>query len=63
MKEGLAGQVVDIILADVPYGLRSSWREPDDMAIGERTPMWKMLDALRPVLSEHTVVAIAWSTF
>jgi 23S rRNA (guanine2535-N1)-methyltransferase len=45
---------VDLVLADVPYGQHSAWR-----ASGKLDPLWQMLEALRPILSATSIVAIA----
>jgi len=53
---GLAGQPVDLVLADVPYGHLSAWSAA---AGGSESPLWYMLDALLAVLPDHAVVAVA----
>jgi hypothetical protein len=54
----LAGWAPDFVLADVPYGQHTAWQgahTTDDA----HTPLWWLLDALRPSLHATTVVAIA----
>lgn len=58
IERGIAGQAIDIVIADVPYGQRSSWHTSDESLAGEMSLVEPMLAALRPVLSEETVVAI-----
>ncbi len=46
---------VDLVLSDLPYGQLTAWQ-------GERKtqqPIWHLLEQLRPVLHEHSVVALA----
>ena len=50
----LADTPIDIVLTDVPYGLRSVWQGAHS---GE--PTWALLDALRGVLAPGGLVAIA----
>ena len=48
---------VDIVFTDVPYGRHSYWHDSDP---GQHSdPLASMLDALRPVLSPSSIVAIA----
>lgn len=58
IKQGLAGQKIDIVIADVPYGQRSSWQSSDESLAGEDSLVEPMLAALLPVVSHETVVAI-----
>jgi hypothetical protein len=50
---------VDIVVTDVPYGQRSEWRIAGTTATPSRSPTWRLLQALLPLLSAHAVVAIA----
>lgn len=54
IAQQLRGGAVNLVLSDVPYGQHSVWR-----ASGEQDPLWQMLEALRPILSATSVVAIA----
>lgn len=49
----LGAQSVGVVITDVPYNRLSAWQgdAPD--------PLWRMLEALRPVLSPGAVVAVA----
>lgn len=58
ISQGIAGQKIDIVLADVPYGQLSNWQSSDDLLAGEKSLVEPMLAALLPVLSPETVVAI-----
>jgi tRNA G10 N-methylase Trm11 len=51
----LRGIEIDVVIADVPYGQRSAWQS----AAGAMNAAWRMLDALRHILSTRAVVAIA----
>jgi len=57
VQQGTAGLKIDIVLADVPYGWRTAWQEISNP--GNRSPIWRMLEALRPALQPETVIAIA----
>jgi 23S rRNA (guanine2535-N1)-methyltransferase len=54
LKEGLQGIPVDIVFTDIPYGQHSEWQD-----IPAENPAWAMLEALRKVLSETSIVAVA----
>ncbi|MGH3486872.1 MAG: hypothetical protein ACRDP8_02985 [Actinopolymorphaceae bacterium] len=59
----LEPQSIDIMIADVPYGQRSRWLADDhaDDAtpdLSGPTPVWRLLDTLRPFLSPDPVVAV-----
>ncbi len=50
----LGARAVDVVITDVPYNRLSAWQgdaAPD--------PLWRMLEALRPVLAPGAIVAIA----
>lgn len=53
----LRAQLVDIVITDVPYNRLAAWQ--GDAAIAEADPLWRMLEALRPVLAPGAVVAVA----
>jgi tRNA G10 N-methylase Trm11 len=53
LRERLAGNRVDIVFTDVPYGQHSQWQGAG------ANPIHAMLDALLSVLSSDSVVAIA----
>jgi len=57
--EKLAGRKVDVVISDIPYGWHSSWQIPDASQASTLSPAWQMLEALLPVLSLGSVVAIA----
>ena len=52
----LAGNRVDIVLSDLPYGSMSSWQVEREAS---NPPAWAMLDALLPNLGPGTVLALA----
>jgi hypothetical protein len=59
LQENMKDTAVDIVFADVPYGLHSQWHIPDsDNEIDH--PMWWMLDAVLGVLLPTSIVAIAF---
>lgn len=49
---------VDIVITDVPYNRLSAW-QGDGVAVVTSDPLWRMLEALRPVLAPGAVVAVA----
>ena len=55
----LAGQRIDVVISDVPYGQHSTWQESKSSLLSSQSPLWHMLDALLPTLSANAVVAIA----
>ena len=58
LRANLKGVAVDIVFADVPYGLHSHWQNPDSNPDSGNS-LWRMLDALLGVLAPTSVVAIA----
>ncbi len=59
LAEGLAETEVDVVIADIPYGWHSSWQGTGSRSATAASPLWQMLQALRPVLDLVSVVAIA----
>jgi hypothetical protein len=60
VQRGLESTTVplaDVIFADVPYGSKSFWK--DGQSDTGPDPLWRLLEALRPVLAPGAVVAIA----
>lgn len=55
----LKGRKVDIIITDVPYGQQSTWQRFDPTTSLPSNFLWSMLDALLPILSPETIVAVA----
>jgi len=53
----LGAQSVDVVITDVPYNRLSAWQ--GDAAATVADPLWRMLEALRPVLTPGAVVAVA----
>jgi hypothetical protein len=49
--------IVDMVIADVPYGIHSAWSSGVRVEIAD--PLWLLLEALKPVLAPSAVVAIA----
>jgi tRNA G10 N-methylase Trm11 len=52
----LYGEQIDIVITDVPYGIHSTWQTAT--LTEPRDTVWQMLQALLPVLSAQSVVAI-----
>jgi 23S rRNA (guanine2535-N1)-methyltransferase len=52
----IASRSVDVVFTDVPYGWHSRWQGAEQSAASN--PLGSMLEALLPVLSETSVVAI-----
>ena len=54
---------VDLVIADVPYGQRSGWHGaaaiPSVGSSPTPSPVWRLLEALRPIVAPHGIVAIA----
>ncbi len=60
IQQGLGGQPVDIVLADVPYGWHSSWQKREVESEKQDQPeMRRMLEALQVVLTPGALVAVA----
>jgi 23S rRNA (guanine2535-N1)-methyltransferase len=59
LRSGLAGTQVDMVISDIPYGQHSSWRSANPADPAPRRPIWRMLEALTPLLAPGAVVAIA----
>ena len=59
MRAGLAGTAVDLVIADVPYGQQTAWATLDEESPSAEPPLWRLLEALRPNLTAHAIVAIA----
>lgn len=47
----------DLVISDIPYGMRSHWQLPEGKPQAE--PVWLLLENLRDALGEGAVVAIA----
>jgi hypothetical protein len=52
----LRDAVIDIFLADVPYGWQAEWQGVERDSC--ENPIWQMLEALMPVVSPRSVIAI-----
>ena len=59
LNQSLAGQTIDIVLTDIPYGQKTSWTLPAGENDSLPFPAWRMLEALLGVLSPHSLVAVA----
>lgn len=55
----LSAETIQLVLCDIPYGQQSSWDLPADNPAQGSSPVWRLLEALRSVLSPAAVVAIA----
>lgn len=56
LAEPLRDLPVDIVFADIPYGLHSQWRSSDPVAGSD--PLWSLLDTLRDVVAPAGIVAV-----
>ncbi len=56
LQRGLNGATADIVITDIPYGQHSAWQ---GTLHDESHPVWNLLDALRAVLSQAGLVAVA----
>jgi 23S rRNA (guanine2535-N1)-methyltransferase len=54
----LSGQQVDLILSDVPYGQHAQWQQASPTS-ADQPLLWQMLEAVKPILSATSMVAIA----
>ena len=57
IQAGLNGMRPDLVFSDIPYGWKSNWVVEDD-ADGA-TPVWRMLEALKPCLAPGALIAVA----
>ena len=55
----LGQETIDLVITDVPYGRSSSWITSSEQQADRASQIDCLLEALRPVLSPHAVVAIA----
>lgn len=57
LQAHFAGETVDIVMTDLPYGQRTAWRglaaDPD-----APSPEWRLLEALRGIVHPASVVAV-----
>ncbi len=56
LRAGLQGTLVDIVIADVPYGQHAHWQQADS---GAPDPLGQMLEALVSVIGPASLVAVA----
>ncbi len=56
LRDALRGARVDIVITDVPYGRHSEWKQA---AGADQPPQWRMLEALRGILSPGGLAAVA----
>ncbi len=59
LQKELNGETIHLVISDVPYGQLSAWQVPAGSEPAVHSPIWLMLDALRSVLVQNAVVAIA----
>jgi hypothetical protein len=59
IQNGLAGEAIHLVISDVPYGHLSAWHQGEEATPGANGPIWRMLDALLPALTDDALVAIA----
>jgi hypothetical protein len=57
LARGLSGTSIDLVISDVPYGRLTAWSSSDGNANNQ--PLQRMLEALLPLLSPQSLVAIA----
>lgn len=55
LQPQLAGESVDIVLTDIPYGQHSQWQGRTPAG---RSPSWAMLEALLAVVRSNSLVAV-----
>jgi 23S rRNA (guanine2535-N1)-methyltransferase len=68
MRQGLAGQAMDLVITDIPYGWKSTWSFDETLSEGARpsqtsandpAPVARLLDALHSLLPARCLLAIA----
>ena len=59
LRRNLEGKKADVVITDVPYGQRSTWQVSDTGGGPSWSPVWQVLESLRPVLSSKAVLAVA----
>jgi hypothetical protein len=60
LGEKLQDRQVDIVITNIPYGQHSAWHVSATTQKSEQEPpLWRVLEALRIVVSEQTIIAIA----
>lgn len=59
LLDGLAGQAVDLIFSDIPYGQMTNWKQAGEDDPSGSLPLDRMLDALLPCITTRTILAIA----
>jgi 23S rRNA (guanine2535-N1)-methyltransferase len=56
LRDSLQGARVDLVITDVPYGRHSEWKQTTG---ADQPPEWRMLEALRGILSPGALAAVA----
>ncbi len=66
LQEALAGEAIDLVISDIPYGKLSAWKMPAGYparfpahAPDAQGPLWYMLDALLGILSADSAGSVA----
>jgi hypothetical protein len=59
VSASLRGDAVDVVMTDLPYNQRTQWIVSEKALQSDQSPVWLLLDALLPVLSRRSVVAIS----
>jgi 23S rRNA (guanine2535-N1)-methyltransferase len=57
LQKGQAGSRIDLVFCDIPYGNLSAWKGSG--ANSDKPPVHQLLDALLPLLPQHSIIAIA----
>lgn len=55
LADRLAGQRIDVVISDVPYGHHSTWQMRPNTS---ENPLTQMVAALRPLLSADSIIAV-----
>jgi len=58
IRRGIGQTHIDFVLTDVPYGWHTEWRTAVAPSTAV-TPLWAMLDALRGLLDQDSLIAVA----
>jgi hypothetical protein len=57
IRAGIGSGIVDAVITDLPYGQRTRWIVTAEQS--DRSPAWRLLNALLPLLPPNGIVAMA----
>lgn len=59
LQRGAAGEPIDLVISDIPYGRMTGWLIPETTPDPIHSPAWRFMESLRAVLRPGALVAIA----